>query len=317
MPWRARQRALLWRRAVARLARLLILAAPCASGQQWLVPDACWALEMDAIGSYRRDYWHVGDTMADGSPAQVVRWTQSMVLPGGPIGPPSNPQTTLYRMAGDVVYARSLFPQLDQAWDTPYYLGDQAAAGGRDWPHSKARRTACSRSRTQAASFSKASSFAPGDWPTSTRMGAPTPLSPGEDSLVITERMGAPSPLAPRNCDNLEWVFSRRLHYHDPEVSVPLGGSCVLALSQGGPAPCATFTIYPNPASYSLTVELGHALKTAKLVVRDARGCMVMEQPVSGSPTCIGLQELSEGLYSLELLDSGRRSSMQRLVVQR
>lgn len=272
---------------------------------------------MEAIGSYRRDYWHVGDTMADGNPAQVVRWTQSMVIPGGPIGPPSSPQTTLYRMSGDVVYARSLFPQVDLTWDTLYYLG---VPGSRWWPRMATQQGApFGMLEIQDTGSVVIEGIPLRTWRLAylDENGAPIPLYPGEDSLIITERMGAPSILAPRNYDNLEWVFSRRLHYHDPEISVPAGGACGLPLGARERDEGAPLRIHPNPASHALAVELRLALKDAMLAVRDAHGRLIMARRVNGGLSTIGLHDLSEGVYSIELLDSGCRLSVQRLVVQR
>jgi hypothetical protein len=94
------------------------------------------------------------------------------------------------------------------------------------------------------------------------------------------------------------------------------GGEIGLGIAQPQ-AQVQPMLVYPNPGSCTVTVELEPLPSNALLIVRDALGRMVLEQGLNGHFSTLSVHDLSEGIYSLELLQRGDRVGMQRLVVQR
>ena len=77
-----------------------------------------------------------------------------------------------------------------------------------------------------------------------------------------------------------------------------------------------TFSLYPNPASAYVTVELEQQLSQGLLVLRDALGREVLQQRVGGHYNTLAVQGLAPGVYLLELWGDGRRMAKQRVVVE-
>jgi len=76
----------------------------------------------------------------------------------------------------------------------------------------------------------------------------------------------------------------------------------------------ALFSLYPNPASGSATLQLEHVPRNAQLMVRDALGREVQRQRVRSTTTTLSMER--SGVYVVELWGNGERIATQRLVVQ-
>ena len=77
-----------------------------------------------------------------------------------------------------------------------------------------------------------------------------------------------------------------------------------------------SFSLYPNPATTYVTVELEAMPRNGQLVLRDALGREVLRQRVAGYHNTVPLQGAGKGVYLLELWEEGERRVAQRLVVQ-
>ena len=74
------------------------------------------------------------------------------------------------------------------------------------------------------------------------------------------------------------------------------------------------FSLYPNPSSGNVTLELEQVPGNALLVVRDALGREVLRQRVTDHYTMLTLS--SSGMYVMELWDGTSRVAVRRIVVE-
>jgi uncharacterized delta-60 repeat protein len=77
-----------------------------------------------------------------------------------------------------------------------------------------------------------------------------------------------------------------------------------------------SFTLYPNPASASVTLELGQLPAASVLLLRDALGREVLRERVTTHQHTLGLHGLGSGVYLMELWSKGRRVGDERVVVE-
>ena len=73
-------------------------------------------------------------------------------------------------------------------------------------------------------------------------------------------------------------------------------------------------SLYPNPSSGNVTLELERVPGNALLVVRDALGREVLRQRVTDHYTMLTLS--SSGMYVMELWDGTSRVAVRRIVVE-
>lgn len=76
------------------------------------------------------------------------------------------------------------------------------------------------------------------------------------------------------------------------------------------------FTLYPNPASASVTLELGQLPAASVLLLRDALGREVLRERVTTHQHTLGLHGLGSGVYLMELWSKGQRVGFERVVVE-
>ncbi|MBK8497272.1 MAG: T9SS type A sorting domain-containing protein [Flavobacteriales bacterium] len=74
--------------------------------------------------------------------------------------------------------------------------------------------------------------------------------------------------------------------------------------------------LVPNPTSSFATLRLEQIPRNATVVVRDALGREMLRHAVLNYTTTLSVQDLGDGMYTVELLDAGQRLGVQRLVVQ-
>jgi uncharacterized delta-60 repeat protein len=77
-----------------------------------------------------------------------------------------------------------------------------------------------------------------------------------------------------------------------------------------------SFTLYPNPATTQLTVQLEQLPRQGELVLRDAVGRVALREPVAAHQHTLGLHGLGSGMYLLELWSKGQRLGSERVVVE-
>jgi hypothetical protein len=76
------------------------------------------------------------------------------------------------------------------------------------------------------------------------------------------------------------------------------------------------FTLYPNPASTQLTVQLEQLPAHGEWVLRDALGRVALRERVTTYQQTLGLRRLGSGVYLLELWSKGQRVGCERVVVE-
>ncbi|MCB9183089.1 MAG: T9SS type A sorting domain-containing protein [Flavobacteriales bacterium] len=76
------------------------------------------------------------------------------------------------------------------------------------------------------------------------------------------------------------------------------------------------FSIYPNPATGSATVQLAHMPERGVLTVRDALGHLLLQERVSSYTTTLDLGDVCAGVYLVELMDGSEKLASERLIVQ-
>jgi hypothetical protein len=78
--------------------------------------------------------------------------------------------------------------------------------------------------------------------------------------------------------------------------------------------------VQPNPATTwaTFTITLDHEPKNAMVVVRDAQGRIMQQEVVQSAEVQLvwDTRQLAQGLYSVELLEDGKRLETERLIVQ-
>jgi len=77
-----------------------------------------------------------------------------------------------------------------------------------------------------------------------------------------------------------------------------------------------SFTLYPNPASTQLTVQVEQLPAQSEWVLRDALGRVALRERVTSYQHTLGLQGLGSGVYLLELCSKGQRLASERVVVE-
>lgn len=77
------------------------------------------------------------------------------------------------------------------------------------------------------------------------------------------------------------------------------------------------FSLYLNPASTLVTIQLEQLPRNGQLLLRDAMGREVLRQRMAGYQNKVELQGLGAGVYLLEFWEDGIRKAAQRLVVER
>jgi hypothetical protein len=75
------------------------------------------------------------------------------------------------------------------------------------------------------------------------------------------------------------------------------------------------FSLAPNPASGTATLQLQEVPAQARLLLRDALGRTVLQVPVQGTGTTLSLEGLAAGVHVVELWSGARRLGQERLVV--
>jgi len=90
------------------------------------------------------------------------------------------------------------------------------------------------------------------------------------------------------------------------------GGDITTAFNNVAQPPM--FSLFPNPSSGSVTLQLEQVPHSAQLIVRDALGREVLRQRVSDHYTELALE--CSGVYLLELWDGSGRVATQRVVVE-
>jgi len=75
------------------------------------------------------------------------------------------------------------------------------------------------------------------------------------------------------------------------------------------------FSIFPNPATYSIQIELDHSVSDAIINIRSvATGAILLNSTMSSSKTArVDINELPPGLYLIEII-AGTKSTVQKLV---
>ena len=75
------------------------------------------------------------------------------------------------------------------------------------------------------------------------------------------------------------------------------------------------FSLYPNPATDFVTVDLGANIRDARIKIYDQMGKMVASGKFSGSTYSANIADLKSGVYSVAI-DSGKNKTMKRFVKQ-
>lgn len=75
-----------------------------------------------------------------------------------------------------------------------------------------------------------------------------------------------------------------------------------------------TWSVYPNPASGSVFVNLPEGIKTTTVKIIDAQGKLVMETTINQSTFKIDVSELTNGIYQMALI-SGNKNSTKAIVI--
>ena len=76
-----------------------------------------------------------------------------------------------------------------------------------------------------------------------------------------------------------------------------------------------SFSLYPNPATDFVTVELGANIRDVRIKIYDQMGKMVLSGKFSGSSYSANIADLKSGVYSIAL-DSGKNKTMKRFLKQ-
>lgn len=76
------------------------------------------------------------------------------------------------------------------------------------------------------------------------------------------------------------------------------------------------FTLYPNPASTQLTVQVEHLPAAGEWLLRDAMGRVVVRERMVTYQQTLQLQGLASGVYLLERWSRGQRVATERVVVE-
>jgi hypothetical protein len=80
-----------------------------------------------------------------------------------------------------------------------------------------------------------------------------------------------------------------------------------------GPQP---WSLHPNPAQTTVTIDCAACTGPAQFVIRDAIGRAVQQASVLSGTVLVGLEAISSGSYTLELWEQGRSLGVKRLIVQ-
>ena len=89
----------------------------------------------------------------------------------------------------------------------------------------------------------------------------------------------------------------------------PTGTPAVCALAAAPASEAPLLSVFPNPASGQLTVVFGQPLPGARLLLHDALGRLVRQQPAAPGPqTVLDLTGLAPGLYGLEVRSANGRA---------
>ena len=89
----------------------------------------------------------------------------------------------------------------------------------------------------------------------------------------------------------------------------PTGTPAVCALAATPAAAAPLLSVFPNPATGQLTVAFGQPLPGARLLLYDALGRLVRQQPAAPGPqTVLDLTSLAPGVYGLEVRSATGRA---------
>ena len=75
-------------------------------------------------------------------------------------------------------------------------------------------------------------------------------------------------------------------------------------------------TLYPNPATTAVTLQLENIPTNATVIMRDALGREVLQQRITRHYTILGTAGLGAGVYVVEVWESGQRVGVERVVVE-
>lgn len=77
------------------------------------------------------------------------------------------------------------------------------------------------------------------------------------------------------------------------------------------------WSIFPNPSTgEGLTIQLPVTVSTAHLVVYDLLGKVVFQQQNLGNQQTVNLNKLPKGLYTVQIINPGKRFELKHLVIQ-
>lgn len=93
-------------------------------------------------------------------------------------------------------------------------------------------------------------------------------------------------------------------------------GDISTGTAEGEPSQAEPMRVYPAPTCGPFNVELASVPSDAVLVVRDALGRDIFRHRVTDRLTSLDLGRYGTGLFTLELLDTGKRIAVRRVVVE-
>jgi hypothetical protein len=95
------------------------------------------------------------------------------------------------------------------------------------------------------------------------------------------------------------------------------GLNCVEEKVHQLPETIATVTLFPNPATSTLTIQYTGVTKNATTSIYDMMGRLMGRYPLTGSTTTISVQHLPPGLYQCRISDGAGNMETKKLVIMR
>jgi len=108
------------------------------------------------------------------------------------------------------------------------------------------------------------------------------------------------------------WLWS--VYFPDPNTGYIVGDSgTILKTSLGGTSSIKEisndeqfFTLYPNPSTHNITIELKNSLSGSDFKIYDNKGSLVKHMALTEQKTIIDISDLAAGVYYLSLINQNR-----------
>ncbi|MBP7448647.1 MAG: T9SS type A sorting domain-containing protein [Flavobacteriales bacterium] len=274
----------------------LILAPLLAYTQSWCPQGATWTYGSDFFGFYGySQYVYVSDTLVGGQLAHRIDAQGAMSFVGQTqVDEWSQPIAAITAQIGDVV---ALWSNTEQAWDTLFWLG---AAPGDGWIRRGGPYGDCDPPDSLVIVDTTTvvyDGLALRQWTVDQRTNGMSMFTE-----TFTERLGWTMNFSPYPaCIIWDGPVGMRC-YSDQDLSVSFTNfGCETLLGMNEPTAAASPTVFPNPGTTQLTLDIPPGLHTITLF--DATGRMVLQQRTTDARLVIATEALPAGLYRVTVRD--------------